>query len=603
MMMSAVSVGLRPQIHNSVRTLHGLFQLEWACPFHHRPAHVLRATNAWQGSDYPHPNLRVQRNSQAHKFLQSKREACAFELFRSVGPKRLPSLSTHAYNDSANTNPSSDNAFQSSEKEKKATGSFLSKLVKNLLKALGALLLTALLAAAALPSLLSWVPGRNAAISLANKMIPGTVNVSSMSLGWSKPVFVQGLTLQGTDGGNVLSIPKVKTKASLWSIVRGKSGFGDCTVESPVIDLQQHPKNNLPLLALAVAPAEKLQQNSKLSKKQQKPQAEVPPSEASLTVQVKAPNGGLQVTNGKIIFPSDAGSLLGEKLVIDVGLGLWATKESDELKDAEDKNEGLPLLATLWSETVQAEVVGFFQQKNSKLKLIKPLKAEMDLTPAVAKFYLARVNPLLGEIVGPAIHDEDMPDVILQVTPTGLELPSDHYKVNIAPMKVTLARGQVMDGILSLLSKQQLMKGRKDLTMQTSAIEANVNMPSTVDCSRLDILLADKVHVATWGSLDWISENVQMTLAIPGKSLRELLGLTKVPENYYLKIPVGGTLEKPLVEWKAAVVAIAELTARQRGGQFMQGFLDIFDSNDKSKTKDPTPEPIAALPWEENVTQ
>lgn len=60
----------------------------------------------------------------------------------------------------------------------------------------------------------------------------------------------------------------------------------------------------------------------------------------------------------------------------------------------------------------------------------------MDLTPAVAKFYLARVNPFLGEIVGPAIQDEDMPDVIVEVTPMGLELPADHYKVHIAPIKV-----------------------------------------------------------------------------------------------------------------------------------------------------------------------
>lgn len=46
----------------------------------------------------------------------------------------------------------------------------------------------------------------------------------------------------------------------------------------------------------------------------------------------------------------------------------------------------------------------------------------------------------------------------------------------------------------------------------------------------------DKVHVATWGSLDWIKETVQMTLAIPGQSLKDLLGLTKVPDKYYLKV-------------------------------------------------------------------
>lgn len=69
-----------------------------------------------------------------------------------------------------------------------------------------------------------------------------------------------------------------------------------------------------------------------------------------------------------------------------------------------------------------------------------------------------------------------------------------------------------------------------------------------------------------------------------------------------MQIPVGGTLEKPVVEWKTAGVGIAELTARQRGGQFMQGLFDIFDSNDKSKSPS-TPEPVGPLPWEESVVQ
>lgn len=50
-----------------------------------------------------------------------------------------------------------------------------------------------------------------------------------------------------------------------------------------------------------------------------------------------------------------------------------------------------------------------------------------------------------------------------------------------------------MDGVLSLLSKQQLVKGRRDLTMQTSSIQADVNMPNTVECSRMDILIAGLV--------------------------------------------------------------------------------------------------------------
>lgn len=59
----------------------------------------------------------------------------------------------------------------------------------------------------------------------------------------------------------------------------------------------------------------------------------------------------------------------------------------------------------------------------------------MDLSPAVAELYLARINPLLGEIVGPAVQDEDMPDVVLYVSPENLKLPAENFKVALEPMK------------------------------------------------------------------------------------------------------------------------------------------------------------------------
>ena len=54
----------------------------------------------------------------------------------------------------------------------------------------------------------------------------GTVSVAHASLGWNKPVHLEGITLKGIDGETVVSIPKIETRASLWSIVRGKTGFG-----------------------------------------------------------------------------------------------------------------------------------------------------------------------------------------------------------------------------------------------------------------------------------------------------------------------------------------------------------------------------------------
>ena len=54
----------------------------------------------------------------------------------------------------------------------------------------------------------------------------GTVSIAKASLGWRKPVHLEGVTLKGLDGETVVSISKIETQASLWSMVRGKTGFG-----------------------------------------------------------------------------------------------------------------------------------------------------------------------------------------------------------------------------------------------------------------------------------------------------------------------------------------------------------------------------------------
>jgi hypothetical protein len=60
----------------------------------------------------------------------------------------------------------------------------------------------------------------------------------------------------------------------------------------------------------------------------------------------------------------------------------------------------------------------------------------MDLSPALAKFYLAQINPILGQIVGPSIGREDLPDVTMHVTPAEMVWPADEFFIRIEPMKV-----------------------------------------------------------------------------------------------------------------------------------------------------------------------
>lgn len=50
-----------------------------------------------------------------------------------------------------------------------------------------------------------------------------------------------------------------------------------------------------------------------------------------------------------------------------------------------------------------------------------------------------RVNPLLGEIIGPAISEDDLPDITIYAAPKDFLLPSDEYSVRIEPMRTVLS--------------------------------------------------------------------------------------------------------------------------------------------------------------------
>eukprot|EP01018_Ginkgo_biloba_P003516 Gb_37695 [translate_table: standard] len=260
-------------------------------------------------------------------------------------------------------------------------------------------------------------------------------------------------------------------------------------------------------------------------------------------------------------------------------LGHFATQNSQEL-EADNYNAGLlPLHMGLWSECAEAKAEGFLDPRKMKIQLIKPIKVEMDLTPAVGRFYLRQINPLLGEILGPAVADEDMPDMIVYISPLNLILPAENYEVHIEPMKAVLARGPLAGGILSLLSK-----GRTNITpgsqvgVETSAIKADFDTGGGLTCPRVDLFLAGRIHVVTWGIIDWIEETIKMTLAIPGKTLQDVMGLSDLPSSYYLEIPLRGTFDQPQVDWKTASLNIAQLVLQQRSGQFMRNFLKVFNA-------------------------
>lgn len=367
---------------------------------------------------------------------------------------------------------------------------------------------------------------------------------------------------------------------------------GDCTITSPMVDLQEEKGTGLSRLALAVICREKLKDKKK--KRISKSKMTIPSVQVYFSLNIKAPGGDFQVTNGELLLPEDVAAIIGKRLVAEVLLGHFAT-ENGQVSESTDGISGfLPLSMGLWSECTEAKAEGFLDPKKMQIRLVNPIKLEMDLTPDVGRIYLRQINPLLGEILGSAVADEDMPDMVVNVSPRNMILPTEHFAVCIEPMKVVVARGPLVGGILSILSKgrNNIVPEKQEIRVETSSINADFDTGGGLTCSRFDLLLAERLHVASWGTIDLIEETIEMILAIPETTLREIMGLSSLPRNYYLKIPIKGTFDQPQIDWNTASFNIVQHMLQERSNKFMKSILKEF-----SPLEEPIPELNSSLPW------
>eukprot|EP00850_Spirogloea_muscicola_P016996 SM000142S00510 [mRNA] locus=s142:21905:25217:- [translate_table: standard] len=492
------------------------------------------------------------------------------------------------------------------------------------------------------PALLSSPRGLALAVAVVNRTIPGALEVQEASLGWGKPVRLAGISLRDPAGRVVLAAQAVESRAKLWALATLRAGLGDTEVKSLQADLQLDDQAAVPRLSLALARQDLAP--SKL-RRQSGPAAE-PARRVSFTMNVMAPGGGVVVHDGELMLEGGAAEIVGRCLALDVHLGQLASQQDaavGRMRAAEGGN-GVPFVASMWSDHTHSEAAGILRPwLERKAKLLRPLKAEvdiMDLTPAVGRTFLARINPLLRDVVGAAMEEDGMPDLTLRVTPASMELPAALYAIDIEPMqvgllvcaervavkgdrkksrvmekryfgiidvfttklkcKLSLRRGSLVDALLAhLLLEAQSKPGGggggdsdKLLQMQTSRIQAKAEACGRVKCYRVDFLINDAVHILAWGELDWLQGQMDMRVAVPADTMRRYFGMSQIPNNYCLEVPLRGKIEKPQVDWRALGSRVAELVLQQRTGLSALAFPRSAVANS------PCPPLSEPLPWE-----
>jgi hypothetical protein len=242
----------------------------------------------------------------------------------------------------------------------------------------------------------------------------------------------------------------------------------------------------------------------------------------------------------------------------------------------------------------QMHLKGLFKENN--LTLEEPLIASFQLTPELSALLLKEANPLF--LTGLSAEKP----LTLRIEPKGFSFPLpfslEKLKVGEAtlnPGRIQCQNGQSLSTLISLFNNSSLSHPSEMniwFGLATFHIEKGI-----LKADRVDALIADSIHVCTFGTIDLIHDRLDMILGLPADTLRAMFGIQNLPPDYVLKIQVRGTTKEPeLVKGPAIAKIAALIAANQLPSQGILGELGSLFS--RPKVDPDIPPPKRPFPWE-----
>ncbi len=189
---------------------------------------------------------------------------------------------------------------------------------------------------------------------------------------------------------------------------------------------------------------------------------------------------------------------------------------------------------------------------------------------------------------------------IFEAASRGFILPLD--TISITSMQApffALDLGQIEvqnDGTMDLASVFFKKKFSNTIRLWFAPIECQLKN-GLLNLTRTEVLIAPNLPVAFWGKIDFKKQYVDLTLGLSAASLKATLGISGLPSNFVLTIPVRGPFNQVKVDKGSAITKITTLIAAGQGftGQ-LGGVLGLM--NQMMNDQGSIPKPKRPFPWE-----
>jgi hypothetical protein len=241
--------------------------------------------------------------------------------------------------------------------------------------------------------------------------------------------------------------------------------------------------------------------------------------------------------------------------------------------------------------------------QNGKMTLKNPAKASLTITKQAGTLLLKNVNPLLAT----AVHSQK--PIQLTIDSEGAVIPLIPFSItNVCLPKVTADVGKIvvknggaLKVILALLNMGQAANS-EDLDVWLTPIYMKVQ-GGVINCQRADALVANKIHMITWGDVDLGQDRIKMVVAIPEETLTALrLKIVSPTPERGLQIPITGSSSNPKVDTTPATARLAGAGILNNSGdkrlQMFGGLLQAAAATMGEPDQPIPPRTTQPFPWD-----
>jgi hypothetical protein len=159
--------------------------------------------------------------------------------------------------------------------------------------------------------------------------------------------------------------------------------------------------------------------------------------------------------------------------------------------------------------------------------------------------------------------------------------------------QVLCKNGSSLTSILTILKQKPLSYGQ-EMNIWFTPMHFSLRH-GLFHTRRMDALVADSIHICTWGNVNLINEQLHLSLGLTASALKKAFHITNLPRDFVLEIPITGSIKEPIISTEGASAKIAALKASEtifKGslpGRILKSFVP---------TEHNVPPAHHPLPWE-----